>query len=49
MDDQWAIVHLACDLSRDEADGLTALDLASILITFNEIRRRVRGLQAGTP
>jgi hypothetical protein len=50
MDDQWAIVHLACDLSPAEAHGLTARDLASTLIRFNDIRRRVRGLlQAGTP
>ena len=43
MDDRWAIVHLACDLSPAEAHGLTARDLASTLIKFNDIRRRLRG------
>jgi hypothetical protein len=43
MDDQWAIVHLACDLSPAEAHGLTGRDLASALIKFNEIRQRLRG------
>jgi hypothetical protein len=43
MDDQWTIVHLACDLTPDEADGLTARDLASTLVQFNQIRTRLRG------
>jgi hypothetical protein len=43
MDDKWAIVHLACDISPAEADGLTARDLASTLIKFNDIRKRLRG------
>ena len=43
MDDHWAIVHLACDLSPAEADGLTAVDMARTLIKFDEIRKRLRG------
>jgi hypothetical protein len=43
MDDHWAIVHLACDLSPAQADGLTAVDVARTLITFDEIRRHLRG------
>jgi hypothetical protein len=43
MHDHWAIVHLACDLSPTEADGLTAVDVAGTLIKFNEIRKRLRG------
>ena len=43
MDDHWAIVHLACDLSPAEADGLTAVDVARTLIKFDEIRKRLRG------
>jgi hypothetical protein len=39
---QWAIVHLACDLSRKEAHGLTAADIAARLVVFDEIRKRVR-------
>lgn len=42
MDDYWAIVHLACDLSPAEADGLTAVDLARTLIKFDEVRKRLR-------
>lgn len=41
--DQWAIVHLACDLSPEEADGLTATKIAGTLMRFNEIRKRLRG------
>jgi hypothetical protein len=44
MDDHWAIVHVACDLSPKEIDGWTARKLASTLIKFNAIRRRLRGL-----
>jgi hypothetical protein len=40
--DQWAIVHLACDLSPDDADGLTATDIAAKLLLFNRIRNRLR-------
>jgi hypothetical protein len=43
MDDQWAIVHLACDLSPADAHGLTARDLAKTLVGFNDIRKRIRG------
>ncbi len=43
MDDRWAIVHLACDLSPADVHGLTARDLASTLIKFNDIRKRIRG------
>ena len=44
MHDHWAIVHVAWDLSPEEADGWTARKLASTLIKFNGIRRRLRGL-----
>ena len=40
--DQWAIVHLACDLFPEEADGLTATKIARRLMAFNEIRKRLR-------
>jgi hypothetical protein len=43
MDDHWAIVHIACDLSPADAEGLTASDVASTLIKFNDIRKRLRG------
>jgi hypothetical protein len=42
MDDQWAM-HLACDLSPADAHGLTARDLVSTLIKFNDIRKRILG------
>jgi hypothetical protein len=43
MEEHWAIVHVACDLSPSEADGLTARDVASTLVRFNDIRKRLRG------
>ena len=43
LGDHWAIMHLACDLSPAEAHGLTARSLASTLVKFNDIRKRLRG------
>jgi len=40
--DEWAIVHLARDFSPAEVDGMSPSDVASILMRFNGLRRRLR-------
>ena len=48
--EHWAIVHLACDLSSEEADGLTARKIAGTLMAFYEVRKRLREAPgAGAP
>jgi hypothetical protein len=39
---RWAIAHIACDLYETEAHGSKAVDIASILIAFAEMRQRIR-------
>ena len=41
--DFWAIVHFARDLGPNEADGLSAQQMAQALIAFDPIRRRLKG------
>jgi hypothetical protein len=40
----WAIVHFARDIGPAETEGLSAQQLAKVLLVFDSIRRRLKGV-----